>query len=26
VDTDGLLGSTCILLPVYVDPNKHMDG
>ena len=26
VDTDGLLGSTCILLPVYVDPNKYMDG
>lgn len=26
VDTDGLLGSTGILLPVHVDPNKHMDG
>ena len=23
VDADGLLGSTCVLLPVHVDPEDH---
>lgn len=25
VDTDGLLCSTCILLPVHIDPEEHKD-
>lgn len=26
VDTDGLLGGTCVLLPVHIYPEDHRDG